>query len=101
MIPDTFRSCYGSLLRRFIGITVLERASLVVCDALVVILVAILVQFMRIVGVIRSDAGGEARGRCRPVVVLVVVAVFFIALVRFRDIGGRGDGRCARTRGVL
>jgi len=100
MIPNTFRSCYGSLLRRFIGITVLERASLVVY-ALVVIFVAILVQLMRIVGVVCSDAGGEARRGCRPVVVLVVVAVFFIALVRFCDIGGRGDGRCARTRGVL
>lgn len=82
MVPNTSRSCRGSLLRRFfIGIKVLERAGLIVYDALVVILVAILVQLVCIIGMIRSDAGGEARRGRRPVIILVVVTVFVIALV--------------------
>lgn len=85
----------GSLLR-IITIEVFERADLTVYDTLVMILV----RLMRVVGVVRGDAGGEACGR-RPVIVLVVVAVLVVALVRFREVGGRGGGRCARTRGVL
>lgn len=89
----------GSLLR-IVAVQVFQRADLVVDDTLVMILEAVLVQSMRVAGVVGGDAGGEARGRC-PVVVLVVVAVLVIALVRFREVGGRGGGRCARTRRVL
>lgn len=85
----------GSLLR-VITIEVFERADLTVYDTLVMILV----RFMRVVGMVRGDTGSEACGR-RPVIVLVVVAVLVVALVRFREVGGRGGGRCARTRGVL
>lgn len=107
VIPGTSLGDRGSLLR-VVAVQVLERADLVVHDTLVVILivilvailVAILVRLMRVVGVVRGDTGGKARGR-RPIVVLVVVAVLVVALVRFREVGGRGGGRCARTRGVL
>lgn len=86
MVPHTSRSCRRSLLCRFIGIKVFERAGLIVFDALVMILVAILVailvQLVCIIGMIRGDAGGEARRGRRPVIILVVVAaVFVIALV--------------------
>lgn len=97
MVPNTSRSCCGSLLRRFIRVTILERAGLIVYDALIVILI----QLMCIIGVVRSDAGGEARRGRRPVIILIVVAIFVIAFVRLCDVGRRGDGRCARTRGVL
>lgn len=88
-------SLSGSLLR-VVTVKVLQRADLVIHDAFIMILL----QFMRIVGVVRSDTGGEARGR-RPIVILVVVAVLVVALVRFREVRGRGRGRCARTRRVL
>jgi len=99
MVPDASRCRRGSLLR-VVRTIVLERAGLVVRDALVMILVAILVRLMRVIGVVRGNAGCEAR-RCRPIVVLIVVAVLVVAFVRFREVGGRGGGRCARTRGVL
>lgn len=85
----------GSLLR-IVTVQVVERADLIVYDTLVMILV----RLVRVAGVVRGDTGGEARGR-RPVIVLVVVAVLVVALVRFREVGGRGGGRYARTRGVL
>lgn len=95
MVPDASRCRRGSLLR-VVRIIILERAGLIVRDTLVMILL----RLMRIVGVVRGDASGEARRR-RPVVILVVVAVLVVALVRFCEIGGRGGGRYARTRGVL
>jgi len=100
VVLSTSLSCRGSLLRIII-IEIFERADLIIVyDTLVMIFVAILIRFMRVVGIIRSDTGGEACGR-RSVVVLVVIAVLVVALVRFCEVGGRGGGRCARTRGVL
>lgn len=99
MILSTSLGCCGSLLR-IVTVQVFQRADFIIYDTLVMILVAIIVQFMRVAGMIGGDTSGEARGRC-PVVVLVVVAVLVVALVRFREVGGRGGGRCARTRGVL
>lgn len=99
MIPSTVLGRCGSLLR-IVSIEILERADLIVHDTLVMILIVILVLLMSIVGMVRGDTGGEACGR-RPVIILVVIAVLIVALVRFREVGGRGGGRCARTRGVL
>lgn len=85
----------GSLLC-IVTVEVFQCADLIVYDTLVMILV----QLMRVVGMVRGDTSGEACRR-RPVVVLVVIAVLVVTLVRFREVGGRGGGRCTRTRGVL
>lgn len=74
-IPITSRYCGKSLLH-IVGAEVLERADLIIHDALVMILVA----FMRVTCVVRGDAGGKTRWR-RPVVVLVVVTVLVVALI--------------------
>lgn len=63
----------GKSLLRVVRAEVLERADLVVHNALVMILVA----FMRVTRVVRSDAGGKTRWR-RPVVVLVIVTVVLV-----------------------
>lgn len=99
VILTTSLGCCGSLLR-IVTIEVFECADLIIPNTFVMILVVILVRLMRIVSMVRGDTGGEACGR-RSVVVLVVVAVLIVALIRFREVGGRGGGRCARTRGVL
>jgi len=99
MVLTTSLGRCGSLLR-VVTIEVFECADLIIPNTLVMILVVIFVQLMCVVSMIRGDTGGEACGR-RSVVVLIVIAVLVVAFIRFREIGGRGSGRCARTRGVL
>lgn len=79
VVLSTSLGCRGSLLC-IVTVEIFQGADLIIYNTLVMILVVILVQLMRVAGMVRGDTSGEACGRC-PVVVLVVIAVLVVAFV--------------------